>query len=403
MSDEDFYATFTDRHRGPRDMVKSRLATAYLPFIEPLRQLHADSRTLDIGCGRGEWLELLQEHGFESHGIDLDDDMLADCRERGLSVEKQDAVNAFGGLADETQAIVSGFHIVEHIPFDVLQKMVRESMRVLKPGGLMILETPNPENILVSTSGFYLDPTHQRPIPLHLLAFLSEYCGFARVKVLRLNESPETLAKPVISLLDVLGGVSPDYAVVAQKSGSEEQMALTGQPFMRETGVTLEALVRQYDQQAETRIARVEARIAQAETRIAQAEARAGKAEEERQAMLASRSWRITKPLRDFGTAVRRVRGKTGVMARQGGLRIGARARRLLSGAFHRIMGNATVRRNVLQVLGRFPRVEARLRRMLAFVRNTVLNEDSSSLSPRARHAHARLMAAIERRKREHD
>lgn len=396
MSDEDFYATFTDRHRGPREMVKSRLATAYLPFIAPLLQLHGDCRTLDLGCGRGEWLELLQEQGFDPHGIDLDEDMLADCRERGFSVEKQDAINAFGALEDETQVIVSGFHIVEHIPFDALQKMVHESMRVLKPGGLMILETPNPENILVSTSGFYLDPTHQRPIPLHLLAFLSEYCGFARIKVLRLNESPETVSKPLINLLDVLGGVSPDYAVIAQKSGSKEQMALTGQPFMLEMGLTLETLARQYDRQTETRIAQIE-------DRITQAEARASKAEMEQQALLASRSWRITKPLRDFGAAVRHMRGKTGVMVRQTRQQAGSKARRFLSGAFHMILGHASIRRNALLILGRFPRVEARLRRMVKFVRNIALKEDHSSFSPRARHAHARLMAAIERHKREHD
>ncbi len=315
MVDENFYATFTDRHRGSRDLVKSRLETSYLPFIEPLKQLYADCTALDLGCGRGEWLELLEEHGFKPHGIDLDEGMLTACRERGFSVEKQDAVGALMTLADESQVIVSGFHIVEHIPFAALQTLVREAMRVLKPGGLMILETPNPENILVSTSGFFLDPTHQRPIPLHLLAFLAEYYGFARIKVLRLHESSGLASKPAVTLMDVLEGVSPDYAIIAQKSCSEAQMAITGQPFAVEKGLTLDALAAQYDRQADSRIARIDSRIAQAElriaqadSRIAQAELRATRAEMERQALYASRSWRITAPLRWPGIQARLLR-----------------------------------------------------------------------------------------------
>lgn len=302
MTDDNFYSTFTDRHRGSREMVKERLASGYLPFIESLKQLYADCQALDLGCGRGEWLELLKEHGFEPHGIDLDEGMLAACRERGFAVEKQDAIGAFASHADASLMIVSAFHLVEHIPFEALQTLVQEAMRVLRPGGLLILETPNPENILVSTSGFFLDPTHQRPIPLHLLAFLSEYYGFARTKVLRLHESPETATKPAVTLLDVLGGVSPDYAVVAQKPCSEEQMAITGRPFARDTGLTLETLAALYDRQIDSRLAQIEARLGRAEECAAQAEM-------ELRALYTSRSWRITKPLRYVTDWVRRMRG----------------------------------------------------------------------------------------------
>ena len=86
------------------------------------------------------------------------------------------------------------------------------------PGGLLIMETPNPENIVVATRNFYLDPTHQRPIPPMLLAFVAEYAGFARVKTLRLQESKELVNKGDVSLQDVFAGASPDYAVVAQKT-----------------------------------------------------------------------------------------------------------------------------------------------------------------------------------------
>lgn len=405
MADENFYATFTDRHRGSRELVKSRLETSYLPFIEPLKQLYADCKALDLGCGRGEWLELLEEHGFEPHGIDLDEEMLTACRERGFSVEKQDAIGAFRTLADESQVVVSAFHLVEHIPFEALRTLVREAMRVLKPGGLMILETPNPENILVSTSGFYLDPTHQRPIPLHLLAFLSEYYGFDRVKVLRLHESPGIVSKSVVTLLDVLGGVSPDYAIIAQKSCSEDQMAMTGQPFTLEKGLTLDALASRYDSQFEARMAQSEARIAQSEARIAQSEARATKAEMEQQALYASRSWRLTKPLRYVADVIRRMRGDTGGIMRKIRQRLGSLVMSLLSGTIRFILGNLAVKRRALAWIGRFPRLEAQLRRAVASVLQAELSAQTgarSNLSPHARRIHAELISAIERHNREH-
>lgn len=407
MADEDFYATFTDRHRGSRELVKSRLETGYLPFIEPLKQLYVDCKALDLGCGRGEWLELLEEHGFEPHGIDLDEGMLSACRERGFSVEKQDAISAFTPLADESQVVVSGFHIVEHIPFEELRTLVREALRVLKPGGLMILETPNPENILVSTSGFFLDPTHQRPIPLHLLAFLSEYYGFARIKVLRLHESPEMASKPVVTLLDVLGGVSPDYAIIAQKSCSKEQMAMTGQPFTLEKGLTLDALASRYDSQFEARMAQSEARIAQTEARATQAEARAAKAEMEQQALYASRSWRITKPLRYVADVIRRMRGDAGGIMRKIRQRLGSLVMSVLSGTIRFILGNAAVKRRALAWIGKFPRLEAQLRRAVASVRQAELpiqpGSEVSNLSPHAQSIHAELIAAIERQNRGQD
>ena len=182
-----FYRAFEDRYRGSRHLIKDRLRV-YLPFIEQLKACYPDTPALDLGCGRGEWLELLQENGFKPTGVDVDDGMLEACRELGLSVEHCDALEALKNLADESQIVVSGFHIAEHLPFDILQTLVKETLRVLKPGGLLILETPNPENLTVGTSSFYFDPSHLRPIPPPLLAFLPEYYGFKNVKTIRLQE-----------------------------------------------------------------------------------------------------------------------------------------------------------------------------------------------------------------------
>ena len=158
-----FYRALEERFRENRELIKSSLRV-YLPFIEPLAKVYKDAAAIDLGCGRGEWLELLTAAGFQAHGVDLDDGMLEACRERGLNVQTQDVIIALKALPDASHAIVSGFHIVEHIPFSDLQILVQEALRVLQPGGLLIMETPNPENILVGTTNFYLDPTHQRPI-----------------------------------------------------------------------------------------------------------------------------------------------------------------------------------------------------------------------------------------------
>ncbi|MGD0275346.1 MAG: hypothetical protein ABSB79_04695 [Syntrophales bacterium] len=133
-----FYRAFEDRHRGSLELIKSRLRV-YLPFVDPLCSFSAEVKAVDLGCGRGDWLELSQESGFDAQGVDLDDSML-----------------------------------------------VAETLRILIPGCLLILETPNPENIIVGTTNFYPDPTHQRSIPPLLLAFLPEHYEVERVKILRL-------------------------------------------------------------------------------------------------------------------------------------------------------------------------------------------------------------------------
>ena len=246
---EGFYRAFEDRFRGSRELICSRLKI-YLPFIEPLKSIEPRPAAVDLGCGRGEWLELLRDNGFEAQGVDLDKGMLAACVKNRLRVVKGDAILFLHELADESQAIISGFHIGEHLPFAQLQSLVHEAFRVLKPGGLLILETPNPENILVSSLSFYVDPTHRNPLPPELLSFLPEYYGFERVKAIRLQENPEVRQSQSASLALVLGAVSPDYAVVAQKGAEAHILALFDAPFAEQFGVSFDQLVTRFDQRA---------------------------------------------------------------------------------------------------------------------------------------------------------
>ncbi len=268
-----FYYAFEQKFRGSRESIKSR-CEVYLPFIKPLREYFPQAKAVDLGCGRGEWLELLQEHGFDAQGVDINDAMLAGCRERGLEAHAGDALDFLGKLPDASQLVVSGLHIAEHIPFSELQELVSQAWRVLVAGGILILETPNPENLVVGSSSFYLDPTHQRPIPPELLAFMTEYAGFRRTKILRLQESRALANSLEPKLLDVLTGVSPDYAVIAQKEGSARLLEATGARFAADYGLRLETLASRYQQQLDARAADEVARASQAEERLAQAEAR---------------------------------------------------------------------------------------------------------------------------------
>jgi len=135
MNKKNFYRAFEDRHRGSRELIKSRLEV-YLPFLDALKK--ATSRTcvgLDIGCGRGEWLELLTEQGFKMHGIDLDQGMLDACQEKGFSVSLYDGIEYLTQQESFSLDVISAFHVVEHISFEQLQKLADEAQRVLTPGG----------------------------------------------------------------------------------------------------------------------------------------------------------------------------------------------------------------------------------------------------------------------------
>ncbi|NIG62575.1 MAG: class I SAM-dependent methyltransferase [Serratia symbiotica] len=246
---DSFYSYFENKHRGSRESIKERL-NIYMPFINPLKDIYLGETILDLGSGRGEWLEMMQSIGFDGIGIDHNEEILSYCRNLGLNVKTSDVISFLESMADESVAIVSSFHLVEHIGFYNVKRLVEESFRILKPGGLLIIETPNPENIIVSTNNFYLDPTHISPIPSALLSFLVEHEGFERNKILRLQEDKSLSYKEDIQIIDILGGVSPDYSVIAQKQGELATLILLDAAFDANSkyGVGLQELSNQYDQ-----------------------------------------------------------------------------------------------------------------------------------------------------------
>lgn len=357
MSDS-FYRAFEERYRGSREMIKAR-QQVYLPFLKPLVGAGEAPAALDVGCGRGEWLEVLLENGFAARGIDLDAGMLEACEALGLPAEKGDAIAALQALDDDSQALVSGFHIVEHIPFEGAQVLIAEALRALRPGGILILETPNPENIVVAGSSFYLDPTHERPLPHQLLSFMAEFSGFARTRVLRLQEDPHLLAREQIGVLDVLSGTSPDYAIIAQKHAPNEQMAVLDEAFAKDYGVALETLAWKYDAGVDRRINQamrevMDVQLQRAEERMRRLECERDQALAQRQAVLDSMSWRITAPMRRLVVFARRARHFSV-----------PRIRLDLAGRVKPVLGRALlgVRSRLLPVVRRYPWLATRLRR----------------------------------------
>lgn len=263
-----FYRGFEDRYRGSRELISQRLE-AYLPFLAPLKDLYTDYPVLDLGCGRGEWLELLMREGYAPMGVDLDEGMLEACRALGLPARNIDALSALRELPDASLVAVTGFHIAEHVPFPVLQELVAEALRVLRPAGLLILETPNAESLVVGTNSFYLDPTHERPLPSLLVSFLAEYSGFERAKIVRLQEPAELHDQSRrLGVLDVITGTSPDYAIVAQKQADPGALAAFDETFEAAYGMALDQLAARYDHALEHRLAGLENEVATARAQL---------------------------------------------------------------------------------------------------------------------------------------
>lgn len=214
------YVNFEDRFRGSREDVRGRLR-AYEDVLRAIASRRGDeAKAIDLGCGRGEWLEVLRDHRISGRGVDLGASMVEECVRRGLDATSGDAVAHLRGLPSDSVDLVTAFHVVEHIPTESLVQLLDEAMRVLRPYGVVILETPNPENLVVGAHTFHIDPTHTNPIPPSTLQFLVEYRGFSDVRIRRLHPAshvPATDDARLRPIVDLINGPQ-DYAVVASKS-----------------------------------------------------------------------------------------------------------------------------------------------------------------------------------------
>ncbi|MFN9617173.1 MAG: methyltransferase domain-containing protein [Dolichospermum sp.] len=214
-----FYLAFEDHFRGTREDIVNRLKV-YLPLIEKANVGTPDAPILDVGCGRGEWLELLRESGYTARGLDINRVMIEQCQARGLEVIAGDVIDYLASLPDNSLGAVTGFHIIEHLPFKMLMRLFSETVRVIKPQGLVIFETPNPDNVLVGSNTFYLDPTHINPLPSPTIKFMAETCGLYNTQIITLHPYPENAkmnGQGVAERFNDLFYGPQDYALVGYK------------------------------------------------------------------------------------------------------------------------------------------------------------------------------------------
>jgi O-antigen chain-terminating methyltransferase len=185
------YSDFEVRFRGDETAVKEKLAR-YLPYFQ------SHNHILDIGCGRGEFVELLVKSGKTVEGIDSSDSMLTVAQERGLSnCFKKDALSYLKDKGDQSLGGIFSAQVIEHFAPDYLREVILESRRVLKPGSPILLETINPSSLFAMAHIFPLDITHQKPLHPEFMRYLLESSGFSRVEVIFLDEIEEEKLIPV--------------------------------------------------------------------------------------------------------------------------------------------------------------------------------------------------------------
>jgi len=174
--EEGRYLRFENRFRGAEEEIRKQ-QIAYLDDFPP------GGRILDLGCGRGEFLELLTARGFQAEGVDLNVEMIAICRDKGLSVEKGDLLECLAARPDASLDGIFSSQVIEHLPPASLRRLVELSYAKLRPEGRILLETVNPLSVFALVHIYFLDFTHRTPVHPQALQFLLEAAGFSSAAV----------------------------------------------------------------------------------------------------------------------------------------------------------------------------------------------------------------------------
>jgi SAM-dependent methyltransferase len=182
------YERFEDEFR-PGGELLTEAFSQYIPDVEHLSG--GTHRLVDIGCGRGDWLKVLRTHGIPALGIDTNSDAVERAVADGLEAIVADGIEYLREVDAESVGAISAFHVVEHLPPETVIDLVDAALHALAPGGVLVLETPNPSNVTVGSSAFWRDPTHLRPIESSYLAFLVQDRGFVSVETRFLHPTPQ--------------------------------------------------------------------------------------------------------------------------------------------------------------------------------------------------------------------
>jgi SAM-dependent methyltransferase len=223
------YYWFESIHRGDRALIKRR-QQPYLEYFESC------SNVLDVGCGRGEFLELMSEKGIGGYGIDIEGDSIQFCTDSELRAEQAEALAHLAAIEDESLDGVFISQVAEHMTPSELIELVGLAYRKMEPGGYVVIETPNPQCLLIFASFFYADLSHVQPIHPETMRFLLLSAGFRDVEIKLTNPVPrnqrlgkvtvgevkpgDTWVDELNANVDKLNSVLfsyMDYAAIAQK------------------------------------------------------------------------------------------------------------------------------------------------------------------------------------------
>jgi len=206
------YTRFAYRFRGTEDDVR-KSQEYYKPYYSDRNDV------LDIGCGRGEFLEAMRELGVRARGIDLGEESVAQCRSKGLDAELADLFPFLEAQPDGAFDGIFSSQVVEHIEAVRLPEVIRLCASRLRRGGVLTIETPNPECLAIFATYFYLDPTHTRPVPYPLLEFYMKEYGLGAIEIRRFSPAveswPEIAELPEKFRERFFGGL--DYAIIGRK------------------------------------------------------------------------------------------------------------------------------------------------------------------------------------------
>ena len=212
----DFYLQFENKFRGSRQNIIKKLSI-YDSLIELFIQENTDISLLDIGCGRGEWLEKWRDIIPNSMGIEKDINMINLCKGLGLRIIEGEAIEILSTFENRSISVITIFHLIEHLDTNYLHTLLSECYRVLLPNGLLIIETPSIDNLQVASRTFYLDPTHINPINPDAMIFILEKSGFIKAKYYYINADDFDEN----NITRILSGSGRDICFIASKDESK--------------------------------------------------------------------------------------------------------------------------------------------------------------------------------------
>jgi len=218
--DDALYLALEDAFRGDPTVIRER-QLQYVPYVKDA--ITQTAPLLDIGCGRGEWLQILKDSNIAAIGIDTNLAAVHECSAKGLNVLHADAITYLSNTKENSLGAITLFQVLEHLPFAAMVDLLRLALRALVPGGVLVAEVPNSETLSVGASTFWIDPTHERPLFPGLLKFLVTELGYRSVDGLYssplasepdFSELAPDVREPLLAMHRQLNG-NGDFAIIA--------------------------------------------------------------------------------------------------------------------------------------------------------------------------------------------